>query len=343
MWLTGVTIVTVSASTHPTLLDVAEVNNADGTVASVIEMLATHNEMLMDMVVVESNEEMSHKTVIRTGLPVGVWRGYNQGVPPSKSQTATVRDEIGNYEMYAEVDRDLANLNGNSAAWRLQEERPFIEKMSQVVQSQLIYGSRQSEVNGFTGIMPRFSTVTAANAASADNVIDGGGSGTDNASILLVTWDPNTCHGIYPRGQSTGLMIEDKGQITIENADGSHGRMEAYRSHYKWTLGMTVRDWRYVVRIAIIDKSNLTADGATGAKLPDLMFEAMELLPSETMGRMAFYMARNVRTKLRQQLSERVSGSTLMMQDVGGVRTMMFQGVPIRRVDAMAADEAQVT
>ena len=71
------------------------------------------------------------------------------------------------------------------------------------------------------------------------------------------------------------------------------------------------------------------------------MFELMELIPSD-MGRMAFYMSRNVRTKLYQQNSALVKNSTLMVENVGGQRTMMFQGIPIRRVDVMAADEARV-
>ena len=43
------------------------------------------------------------------------------------------------------------------------------------------------------------------------------------------------------------------------------GRMEAYRTHYTWDSGLTVRDWRYVVRVANIDKSALTVDASSGA------------------------------------------------------------------------------
>ena len=333
---------TIKASTHPTLLDVANLNQMDGTIAQVVEILNQQNEMLMDMVMMESNEPLSHRHTIRTGLPSGVWRGYNQGVPPSKSTTVTVVDTIGNYELYAEVDKDLADLNGNSAAWRLQEEQPFMEKTSQVMQKQLVYGDEATEPNGFTGFMPRYATKTATTAQSADNVIDAGGTGGDNASILLVAWDPSTVFGLYPKGSEAGFKIEDKGMITIEDADGSGGRMEAYRTHYKWQLGLTVKDWRYVVRIVNIDKSDLAADASAGAKLTENMFEAINLLPTMK-GRMAFYMARDVRTKLFQQLASAVKQSTLTVQMVGGVMEHFFHGIPIRRVDPMAADEARIT
>jgi hypothetical protein len=44
----------------------------------------------------------------------------------------------------------------------------------------------------------------------------------------------------------------------------------------------------------------------------------------------------------RRQLSEKVKASTLDFENIGGRRTMTFQGIPIRRVDKMAADEARV-
>ena len=157
-------------------------------------------------------------------------------------------------------------------------------------------------------------------------------------------WGPNTVHGIVPKGSIAGLQQEDKGQVTIENADGNGGRMEAYRTHYRWDAGLTVRDWRYIVRIANISKAALKADPADGGpNLPDLMFEAIERIPNLTAGRAAFYISRGVRTKVRQQSAKSVKNSTLTIDQIGGVPVMSFHGIPLRRVDALAADEALVS
>src|SRR5690606_11702875 len=112
--------------------------------------------------------------------------------------------------------------------------------------------------------------------------------------IWLVVWGPNTVHGIVPKGSTARLQMEDKGQVTIENIDGSGGRMEAYRTHYRQDSGLVVRDWRYVVRIANISLTDLKAhpDVTSDIVLPDLMFEAMELIPNLDSGRAAFYMER---------------------------------------------------
>lgn len=327
------------ADTHPTLLDLAKRMDPDGKIAGIVEMLNQTNEMLQDMTWLEGNLVTGHRTTVRTGLPVPTWRKLYGGVQPTKSKTAQVTDNTGMLEAYAEVDKALADLNGNTAEFRLSEDRPHVEGMNQEIQQTLVYGNEGSEPEAFTGIMPRFNSLSAENA---DNIIDAGGTGTDNASILLVVWGPNTAHGIVPKGSTAGLQMQDLGEVTIENVDGSGGRMQAYRSHYRWDAGLTVRDWRYIVRIANIDKSALTKDASSGADLSDLMFQAIERIPMMGMGRAAFYMARDIRTKVRQQVSNLTKSSTLTIENVGGVPLMSFQGVPVRRVDAMAGDEARV-
>lgn len=330
---------TTLAVTHPTLLDLAKRLDPDDKIASIVEILNATNEILDDMVWVEGNLPTGHRTTIRTGLPAPTWRKLYGGVQPTKSTTVQVTDNTGMLEAYAEVDKALADLNGNTAAFRLSEDTPHIEGMSQEIAQTLFYGNEGSEPEAFTGISPRFNLLGVPNA---DNIIDALGTGTDNNSIWLIVWGPNTVHGIIPKGSKAGLQFEDKGQVTIESIDGVGGRMEAYRSHYRWDAGLTVRDWRYVVRIANIDKSLLIVDQSTGANIPDLMFQAMELIPNLSAGRPVFYMSRRLRTMFRRQLSNIVKGSTLDFENVGGRRTMLFQSIPIRRVDTLNADEARV-
>lgn len=327
---------------NPTLLDLQKSLDPDGKIAAVVEILNATNEILMDMTWIEGNLPTGHRTTIRTGLPVPTWRKLYGGVQPTKSTRVQVTDNTGMLEAYAEVDKALADLNGNTAAFRLSEDRPHIEGLSQEMAQTIFFGNETSAPEEFTGLAPRFANLTADE--NSDNVIDGLGTGADNASIWLIVWGPNTCHGIVPKGSRAGIQFEDKGQVTIEDVDGSGGRMEAYRSHYRWDAGLTVRDWRFIVRIANIDKSDLTADASgSSANLPELMFQATELIPSLSMGRAAFYMSRDVRTKVRQQSAAGISSSTLTIDDLGGANVISFSGIPVRRVDALAADEAALT
>lgn len=332
---------TTLTATNPTMLDWKQSLDPNGQVATVIEMLHETNEVLADITFMEGNLPTGHRTVIRTGLPTPTWRKLYGGVQPNKSQRAQITDTCGMMEAYNEVDKALVDLASDGNAFRLSEAAAEIEGMSQELAMTLFYGDETSTPEKFTGFSPRFNSSTAANA---DNVIKGGSSDTDNASIWLIGWGPNTCHGIVPKGSQMGIQVNDKGQVTVENADGANGRMEAYRMHFRLDCGLCVRDWRYVVRICNIERSALTADASSGANLPDLMFEAMERLPSLSGNiRPVFYMDRSLRTKFRQQLAALTKQSTLSYENVGGHKAMMFNEIPIRRVDALAADEALVS
>lgn len=333
----------VLATTHPTLLDLSRVMDPDGKVTAVIEILNETNEILDDMVWQEGNLLTGHRTSVRTGLPAPTWRKLYGGVQPSKSTSATITDSTGMLEAYAEVDKALADLNGNTGAFRTNEDRAHLEGMNQEIADTIFYGNEGTEPEAFTGLSPRYNSLSAANA---ENIIDAGGTGTDNQSVWLVVWGPNTVHGIIPKASRAGFQITDKGQVTIENVDGAGGRMEAYRTHYRWDAGLTLRDWRYVVRIANIDKDLLKKDYSTGADLHDLMIQAIELIPNLNAGRPVFYMSRGIRSMMSRQAITKVNASTLTMEQAQGTQNFRkypaFQGIPIRRTDAISADEARV-
>lgn len=325
-------------TTNPTLADLANRMTPDGKIdPMIVEILTQTNEVLDDATFIEANGYSEHKTTIRSGLPTGTWRKLNYGVQPEKSRTVQVKDSLGMLETYAEVDKALADLNGNSAAWRMSEDRAFIEGMNQTFAQTLFYGDSSLDPEKYMGLAPRYSSLSAENAG---NIINAGGTGSDNASIWLVVWGPNTCHCIYPKGSQAGLQARDLGEETLTDAAG--GKYQGYRTHYKWDGGLTLRDWRYVVRIANIDVSDLTKNAASGADLIDLMTQAVELIPNIGMGRAAFYMPRTLRSFLRRQITNKVAASTLTMDEVGGKKVVTFDGVPCRRSDALLLTEARV-
>ena len=105
-----------------TLTDVAKRLDPNGKIDKIVELLAQTNPILQDMMFVEGNLPTGHRTTVRTGLPATTWRLLNYGVQPSKSTTAQVTDACGMLEAYAEVDKALADLNGNTAEFRLSED-----------------------------------------------------------------------------------------------------------------------------------------------------------------------------------------------------------------------------
>ena len=325
------------AANNPTLLDVAKRTDPNGSIATIVELLAQTNEVLTDMSFVEGNLPTGNKTTVRTGLPTPTWRKLYGGVQPTKSTTAQVTDSCGMLEAYAEIDKALADLNGNTAAFRLSEDAAHIEGMSQEMASTLFYGNEGSEPEAFTGLAPRFNSKSASNAL---NIVDAGGTSTDNTSIWLCVWGPQTGFGIYPKGSKAGLQMTDKGQVTIENVDGAGGRMEGYRTHYRHDMGLTIRDWRYFVRIANVDVSDLDTIANT-KNLINLMVQASERIPSFGKGRACWYVNRTIREKLRLGILEKTSNN-LNWETVEGKRVMTFDDIPVRRTDALVNSEARV-
>ena len=324
----------VIGETVATLGDIAKRLDANGKIDKIVEMLGQTNEVLDDMMFKEGNLPTGHKTTIRTGLPSAAWRLLNYGVPQSKSKTQQITDTCGMLEAYAEVDKDLADLNGNTGEFRLSEDRAFLEAMNQEMARTLFYGDTSKNPERFLGLAPRFSGLDKTKAPTAVNVIDAGGTGSNLTSIWLVCWGDQTVFGIYPKGSKAGFQHNDKGQVTLKDKDG--GQYEGYRTHYKWDIGLVVRDWRYVVRIANVDLATITDE-----KLIEVLIEASELLPDQRLGRAVFYMNRRTRTKLRNAKLNK-KNVELTPDNVAGKKVLSFDEIPVKRCDAIELVEKQV-
>ena len=308
----------------------------DGRISVIVELLSQTNEILDDMRWVEGNLPTGHRTSVRTGLPQGTWRQLNYGVQPTKSTTTQIADACGMLETYSEIDKALADLNGNSAEFRLSEDKAFLEGLSQQLAQTLFYGNTATSPEKFMGLAPRFNTASGT-AAISQNVIDAGGTGADNTSVWLVVWGDLTVHGIFPKGSKAGLQMRDLGEQTLTDINGN--RFQGYRTHYKWDAGLTVRDWRYAVRIANIDVSDLSAP--TPPDLTKFMIKATHKVPSLKTGQPVFYMNRTGRQWLDIQAATK-DNVMLKISEFEGRPVREFLGIPIRTCDQILNTEARV-
>lgn len=258
------------ATNFLTLADWSKRVDPDGNVPVVAELLSQSNEILEDALFSEGNLPTGHRVTIRTGLPTAYWRSINQGVPPSKSTTVQVDESVGMLEAYAKVDKDLALLNGNTAAFRLSEDSAFLEAMNQTQAQTLFYGNPGSDPRQFLGLSTRYGTISGA--GNAQNILDAGGTSSNNASIWLTVWGDNSVFCTFPKGSQAGLVHQDQGELTVYDANGNP--YQAYQTHYQWKNGLVVKDWRYVVRICNINTANLVAETAA-ADIVKLMSRAL--------------------------------------------------------------------
>jgi len=335
----------------PTLLDVARRLAPGGGIDVVAEILQQYNEVLDDIPWIEGNLPTGHQTTIRTSKPTPTFRLLNQGVVPVKTTTGQIVDACAILEARNHIDKDLAMLNGNTAAFRLSEDKAIIQSMGDTLSSTLIYGDTSVNPERFNGLASRYFSLTST-YTTYENIVDAGGTGSDNTSIYLVCWSPDKVFGIYPKGSQAGLQQRDLGEQSIVDPNTTGAYMQALVSWYQWKCGVCIRDWRYVVRIANIDVSDLlTASNSTdsSANLFKFMSQAIDRIPP--MGgdyRPVFYMNERVRSMLRVKMMDKANLSLQLNQITGGSiprpqGVLTFQGIPCRRIDSILNTESQIT
>lgn len=322
---------------NPTLLDLTKRQDPNGSIAKVVELMQKRNAVLQDAVFKEGNLETGHKFTSRTGLPSVAWRRFNKGVPSSKSRTDQITETTGMLAGLSEVDSGLAKLNGNGPAFRMSEDKAFIQAFNQEVEESMLYASQKTTPDEITGLAPRYDDTTGQSGSQIIS-LDAAAAGNDQTSMWFVVWGEDTVFGITPKGIPGGLTHKDMGEELVEDADGN--KYPALRTWWEWHLGLCVKDYRYVVRLANIDTSTLAK---TGKVLIQGMVESYHQLQDTISGRLAIYCNRHVATYLHLQALDSVTNSTLAIQNIGGQPITTFLGAPIRQTDAITTTEAPVT
>jgi hypothetical protein len=334
-------------ATTASLIDVTRTLGPDGKHMQIAEILTQTNEVLPEMAWKEGNLVTGDRHAQRATLPTTGWRRLNQGIARSKSTSRVVDEAAALLEANSQVDRKLAILSGDPAAYRLSEAAAFMESMNQEFTQTLFYGNANLADNEFTGFTPRYNSLSGP---TGEQIIDAGGTGTDNRSIWLVAWgDPVT--GIFPKNTVGGLNHMDTTAnlrpggdgypIGDEILDANSNPYLGYKDHWEWNCGLAIKDLRYVVRAANIDVSLLINTAATGADLQDLLVQMVERIQGRT-SQMAFYAPRRITTMLRRQLLNS-KNAFLSLEEMGGRKVTSFDGIPFRRVDQLEVDEARVT
>ena len=168
----------------------------------IIELMNKTNDIMDDVPWMEANQSDGHLTRIRTGLPAVYWRRLYQGTPPAKSQWSQVKEGCGILEAIMELDVEEIRLYGDrDRSFRMSEGIAFAEAMRQKVARTLFYGDSNRNPDEFNGLAMRYP------ASDAENVLDAGGRDGGCTSLWLVSWGPQSVHGIYPKGSTRGAII----------------------------------------------------------------------------------------------------------------------------------------
>lgn len=340
---------TTIGNSFPSLID-AYKGSAEGTV---VEILKRQNPVLDDAIATQCNMDAVHRHMIRSGMPSVAWGRLYQGVPQSKGTMQQVDDTTGFLETMSAIDTRLLKLAPDPAKARLVDSAPYLESMNQEMATGIFYHDTATTPEKFKGLSARYSFYNSnipdpAKPNAANQVIHGGGAGSDNTSIWFVTWGDHATSLLYPKGMKAGVTIEDKGEQRVLDAVGNP--YYAKETMFNWHIGLFVKDPRYNARVANIDVSDMRAGSVD---LWTLMRKAYYRLQSRRRdgisSRIAIYMNREVLEILDAQSSDRAllaanpNYTGLGHAEVEGKEVRTYRGIPIRESDSILNTEALVT
>lgn len=330
-----------------TLADVAK--SKDKMIGSVAEVLVQENPMLNDIPYMPMNHGTIHKEDIRSALPAVYYRKANQAIPASKSTIEERTFTAAHFESKSQMDAAVAKRGGMDriAYNRWNQAQGHIQAQAIEHANLTIYGSPNSSTLKVAGFMDIYSTVNSSEETS-NQIINGGGTASNNTSILLVNWGERSIFGVYPEGTQAGLKRTDRSagnkevQIQALDSAGSAGSFWGYEEQFEIDHGLVVKDYRQAARIANIDVA-LLLSGVGAADLIDLMISAAYKIHNPQNGTPVWYVNRTIEAFLHKQSLTKVgAGAGLTYDNYQGKRMLTFLGMPIRRSDALLNTEAQV-
>lgn len=300
----------------------------------IIEQLAATNEMLYDAPMQEANDRTVNTQIVRTALPKGTHRVYNQGVGTGASQTDLIHDVVAQVAIYSKVDASLVKNHSNPRQFLMDESMAFLAGLSNDMADDIFYGNHATNPANINGFATRRASLVTGQCVS-----NGGSTANKQTSVYLVKWGPQYCKYIYPR-EATGLGVQrvDKGIQTISAPEG--GEYEAYVSYYQADYGIAVGDPRSLIRIANIDmNSDMTDDNAQALIKKILKMKAY--LPTGP-GTVSILCNKDVMSIFDQATLSK-SNVVYTIDDPWGRPVNMLRDMRIRQCDAILNTEAVVS
>lgn len=331
-------------TTYLNLID--QMKSGDDSMWEIVEALHNLTPFMQDANVMTANKGTKHVTGVRTGLPSVTWGALYQGIPQSKGSYTQVEDTTGFVEGLSSVDERLVKLYGDKAnAMRRSEGVGFLEAIAQEVSSSVWYSDVNVNGKKFHGLGARYNTL------DNPNVIDGGGIGSDNTSIWMVTHGDMHTSLITPEGVTAGVTQEDMGRQRVLDGDGNpyYVLEEKFEQH----VGLTVRDWRATGRVANIDVSDALAGTVDVYGLLRSLYYSLngrrqykyDKDGQPQQGRTVLYMNKamlEVLDMLGTNNGASDSFIRLRPMELQGQEVMSYRGMPIREDDSILVTEAAI-
>jgi len=248
------------------------------------------------------------------------------------------------FESKAVIDEAVASYGGQDRVKtnRWNQAEGHIQAAAHELADLILYGSPEEDHRQVPGIFHILSTLNTSEPTSKQ-IVDAGGVGSDNSSILFVSWGKGKVYGIFEEGTTAGLTRTDRGIVQIPGSVAGTWYW-GYEENFEVDHGFAFEDYRAMARIANIDVSNLkTPEDA--ANLFKLMTRALYKIPPmlrQQKGKI--YVNSTIMSFLDEQAQAQVgAGGGLNYMNYQGEQVLSFRGWMIQEMDNMLNTESRVT
>jgi hypothetical protein len=308
--------------------------------AVVIELFNNEDEMNIDTPHVACNRGQVHEYIIRDTYPEAEFHGYNMGSGSNATQFRTETEGLCYADVYAKVDKKLADDSGSVADYRSAEDEAFVKGLGRQKSYVSIYGDKNKNIYQTDGLYTRLKSkknphVVVFEAAPGENDLC--------TSMYVCALGRDKFHYLYDQKfGNTGVKREDMGTQVVYNLPRSNGKQDGtgqmYMSHYEMQFGLAIEHPDSVWRIANVPTRPGYWDAAKRERLIDTVLEVQDYLPPGTMTHALYG---NIKVK---QLVEKAGREKQVVvfseKDPWGRPVNLINGMRVRRMDVIKCGEA---
>jgi|21_taG_2_1085346.scaffolds.fasta_scaffold00755_9 hypothetical protein len=327
-----------------TTFDVANHLDPNGKSVMVAEILNKSSSILSVAPTKPTNKTDTHTGTVRIYLPTGTRIGYGEATTVDKSGSAIITDTTSKLSSGYMIPKDVAEMGGNPTEVLKAEGEAHIEGMGQTLQNDIFYGNNKTNPKQLTGFTARYNSKEEDDARQRQQIIDCGGTGSDNASIWFIAWHPDNCHLLYPKGSKAGIQAENYGVTPDTITENGKTKIQAnYKAEFFANIGLHIKDYRHAVRLANIDVSDLeNSDPINLIEKFNLALVKMGIVTSKGNCNLQVYMNEDVYSAFVNQIETKSNLNYTIEQLENGRLITKFKGVTINQEDALLSTESQV-
>lgn len=243
-----------------TLLDIAKKNGSDALVGLIEEVQTSAPEIELGSA--RTIKGISYKTLVRTNLPRGGFRGANEGTVAVKSEYANKSFEAMIFNPQWDCDKAVAEADEDGIEAVIAREAEGIMRGSLIHLGSQFYYGEGNDAKGCPGLLAQYD--------AASMTVDATGAGDATTSVWAVKFGPQYTQWLW--GNDGKLALSDVIEQKKQDVEGNY--YTALFQEILARVGLQVGSRHSVARI-----KNISA--AAGKTLTDaLLFQLLNKFPA---------------------------------------------------------------